>query len=39
VDVHGLPIVGPAPKAVTLHELRFGPEGDGHWTCSVTIDI
>jgi SHS2 domain-containing protein len=39
VDVHALPIVGPAPKAVTLHELSFGPEGDGHWSCSVTIDI
>jgi SHS2 domain-containing protein len=39
VDVHGLPIVGPAPKAVTLHELEFGPDAGGRWTCSVTIDI
>jgi SHS2 domain-containing protein len=37
-DVHALPVVGPAPKAVTLHELEFGPAGD-RWTCSVTIDI
>ena len=37
-DVHTLPVVGPAPKAVTLHELHFAAEGD-RWTCSVTIDI
>ncbi|MFL6072211.1 MAG: archease [Mycobacteriales bacterium] len=39
VDVHALPVVGPGPKAVTLHELKFGPDADGRWTCSVTIDI
>ena len=38
-DVHALPVIGPAPKAVTLHELEFGPTAGGGWRCSVTIDI
>jgi SHS2 domain-containing protein len=30
--------VGAAPKAVSLHELRFGPGNTG-WSCSVTVDV
>ncbi|MBA9004120.1 MULTISPECIES: archease [Thermomonospora] len=30
--------VGAVPKAVSLHDLRFGPE-DGRWSCAVTIDV
>ncbi|UWZ40345.1 archease [Dactylosporangium roseum] len=30
--------VGAVPKAVSLHDLRFGREGAG-WTCSVTLDV
>ncbi|MFC4106145.1 archease [Micromonospora zhanjiangensis] len=30
--------VGAVPKAVALHELRFGREADG-WTCGVTLDV
>ncbi|GAA2382679.1 hypothetical protein GCM10010420_00790 [Streptomyces glaucosporus] len=37
-DADTLPVTGAAPKAVTLHGLRFagGPEG---WACSVTLDV
>jgi len=37
-DADALPVTGAAPKAVTLHGLRFdgGPDG---WTCSVTLDV
>lgn len=31
-------LVGPVPKAVTLHQPRFGGTPDG-WSCSVTIDV
>jgi SHS2 domain-containing protein len=31
-------LVGAVPKAVSLHELRFGPEGDG-WSGAVTLDV
>ncbi|MEV1147047.1 archease [Micromonospora sp. NPDC049799] len=31
-------LVGAVPKAVALHELRFGPEGPG-WSCTVTFDV
>jgi SHS2 domain-containing protein len=30
-------IVGPAPKAVSLHRLHFEPDPRG-WTCSVVLD-
>jgi SHS2 domain-containing protein len=33
-----LPQVGAVPKAVSLHELRFVPAGEG-WSCSVTLDV
>lgn len=31
-------LVGAVPKAVSLHELRFGPNG-GRWYCHVTVDV
>jgi SHS2 domain-containing protein len=32
--------VGAVPKAVSLHDLRFGPDaGTGQWSCAVTIDV
>ncbi|WP_395108454.1 archease [Actinomadura sp. SCN-SB] len=30
--------VGAVPKAVSLHDLRFG-RNDGGWSCAVTIDV
>lgn len=30
--------IGAVPKAVSLHELRFGPDGAG-WSCAVTLDV
>jgi len=33
-----LELVGAVPKAVSLHELRFGPNASG-WSCSVTLDV
>lgn len=30
--------IGAVPKAVALHELRFGRDGDG-WSCAVTLDV
>ncbi|MGP4026026.1 archease [Actinomadura sp. 3N407] len=32
--------VGAVPKAVSLHDLRFGGDpGNGGWSCAVTIDV
>jgi SHS2 domain-containing protein len=31
-------LTGPAPKAVTMHRLRFGRDDTG-WSCEVTIDV
>ncbi|SCF13283.1 SHS2 domain-containing protein [Micromonospora viridifaciens] len=31
-------LVGAVPKAVSLHELCFGPDRDG-WACAVTLDV
>ncbi|MFN0091263.1 MAG: archease [Acidimicrobiales bacterium] len=31
--------IGPAPKAVTRHELRLQPNGSGGWTARVTVDV
>ncbi|MEU1847655.1 archease [Micromonospora sediminicola] len=31
-------LVGAVPKAVSLHELRFGP-APGGWECAVTLDV
>lgn len=38
VDAATVTTSGAIPKAVSLHELRFGTAGD-RWTCSVTIDV
>jgi SHS2 domain-containing protein len=35
---HDVRPVGAIPKAVSLHELRFGTGPDG-WRCSVTLDV
>jgi len=37
-DIDSLPSTGAVPKAVTLHELGFGPGPEG-WTCVVTLDV
>ncbi|TYC05490.1 archease [Micromonospora sp. WP24] len=31
-------LIGAVPKAVSLHELRFGPDEAG-WSCAVTLDV
>ncbi|MEU3454544.1 archease [Micromonospora sp. NPDC006766] len=38
VDADAVELVGAVPKAVALHELRFGPDRDG-WSCAVTLDV
>jgi SHS2 domain-containing protein len=38
VPIAEITIVGAVPKAVSLHELRFGP-ADGAWRCHVTVDV
>lgn len=38
VPLDAVMIVGAIPKAVSLHELRFG-RVDGAWRCHVTIDV
>ncbi|MFI1200110.1 archease [Streptomyces sp. NPDC020883] len=37
-DIGTLPVLGAAPKAVTLHGLTFAP-GSGGWQCSFTLDV
>ncbi len=36
--VDSVPLCGAAPKATALHGLRFD-DGDGTWSCEVTIDV
>ena len=38
VDARSLPQTGAVPKAVSLHQLRFGRVDDG-WSCLVTWDV
>jgi SHS2 domain-containing protein len=38
VDRSEVRVIGPAPKAVTRHELRV-EEDDGTWHCQVVIDV
>jgi SHS2 domain-containing protein len=38
VDPGQVRVVGAVPKAVSLHELWFGPDRDG-WSCRVTVDV
>ncbi|SCL73074.1 SHS2 domain-containing protein [Micromonospora citrea] len=37
-DTDAVELVGAVPKAVSLHELRFGRDGAG-WSCAVTLDV
>jgi SHS2 domain-containing protein len=39
VPVAEAEIVGAAPKAASLHDLRCAPDAAGRWSCSVTIDV
>ncbi|HEX6932212.1 MAG TPA: archease [Streptosporangiaceae bacterium] len=32
-------ITGAAPKAVSFHGLRFGPDHAGRWSASMTVDV
>jgi SHS2 domain-containing protein len=38
-DVNRVDIVGAAPKAVSLHDLRFARDNDDGWSCAVTLDV
>ncbi|MGH4008332.1 MAG: archease [Pseudonocardiaceae bacterium] len=38
VALNHVMLTGPAPKAVTMHRLRFGRDDTG-WSCEVTIDV
>ncbi|MGC1215021.1 MAG: archease [Micromonospora sp.] len=37
-DTDEVELVGAVPKAVSLHELRFGHD-EGGWSCAVTLDV
>jgi SHS2 domain-containing protein len=39
VPIEAVSIVGAVPKAVSLHELRFGRVTGGGWRCHVTVDV
>ncbi len=39
VPVAETEITGAAPKAASLHELRFAPDPARGWSCAVTIDV
>ncbi|NMH97633.1 archease [Pseudonocardia acidicola] len=38
VPLADVEIIGPAPKAVTMHRLRLGHDRAG-WSCEATVDI
>ncbi|WP_428965611.1 archease [Micromonospora fluostatini] len=38
VHADAVEATGAVPKAVSLHGLRFAPDGDG-WSCAVTLDV
>ena len=38
-DTDAVELIGAVPKAVSLHELRFGRDEDGGWSCAVTLDV
>jgi SHS2 domain-containing protein len=38
VPIDTVRIIGAVPKAVSLHQLRFG-RVDGGWRCHVTVDV
>ncbi|WP_019872258.1 archease [Salinispora oceanensis] len=37
-DADAVELIGAVPKAISLHELRFGPEGP-RWSCALTVDV
>jgi SHS2 domain-containing protein len=37
-DVAQVTVIGAVPKAVSLHQLRFGRDDEG-WHCAVTLDV
>jgi SHS2 domain-containing protein len=37
-DADAVEVTGAAPKAVSLHELRFAADPAG-WSCAVTVDV
>jgi SHS2 domain-containing protein len=37
-DLDAVSVVGPAPKAVSRHGLRFEPDGSD-WRCQVVVDV
>jgi SHS2 domain-containing protein len=37
-DPQAVEVTGAAPKAVSLHELRFAA-GEAGWSCAVTVDV
>jgi SHS2 domain-containing protein len=37
--VSAMGIIGAAPKAASLHDLRCAPDPAGQWSRSVTIDV
>lgn len=39
VPVAAAEIIGAAPKAASLHELRCAPDAAGRWSCAVTVDV
>jgi SHS2 domain-containing protein len=38
VDAGTVRLVGAVPKAVSLHDLHFGPDEHG-WSCRLTLDV
>ncbi|ABP54845.1 protein of unknown function DUF101 [Salinispora tropica CNB-440] len=37
-DADTVELIGAVPKAISLHELRFGPDGP-RWSCALTVDV
>ncbi|WP_025619290.1 archease [Salinispora cortesiana] len=37
-DADAVELIGAVPKAISLHELRFGPDGP-RWSCALTVDV
>ena len=38
-DLSEAEVTGAAPKAASLHDLRFAPNATGRWSCGITIDV
>jgi phage shock protein A len=39
IPVSEAEIIGAAPKAASLHDLRCAPDAAGRWSCGVTVDV